>query len=216
MFEQIFNKFSLEVSLFPYKTISNRTGLDNNIGGIIEVIKDSQSRDEIGKTFSIKLDEYFLHKYGHPHSLKYQQARHSFIQSQAGYTIICYILQVKDRHNGNILIDESGNIIHIDFGFIFDISPGNNLRFEDADFKLTKEMVAIMGGLNSQHFLFYQDLCIKAFLLIRRFKTHIINIIQLMYESGIKCFLPHTHQVIYIYSYYHTHYHIHYHYFRIW
>ncbi len=78
-----------------------------------------------------------------------------------------YILQVKDRHNGNILIDKNGNIIHIDFGFIFDISPGNNLRFEDADFKFTKEMANIMGGYNSQHYLFYSNLCIKAFLLIR-------------------------------------------------
>lgn len=45
--------------------------------------------------------------------------------------------QVKDRHNGNLMITQEGRILHIDFGFLFDFSPGRDLRLETAPFKLT-------------------------------------------------------------------------------
>ncbi len=41
VFQQIFERLGLDIKLFPYKTISNRTGLDKNIGGIIEVLKNT-------------------------------------------------------------------------------------------------------------------------------------------------------------------------------
>lgn len=69
----------------------------------------------------------------------------------AGYSLLCYILQIKDRHNGNILLDSKGHVVHVDFGFLLSNSPGN-MNFEAVTFKLTKEYADVMGGPRSKNF----------------------------------------------------------------
>jgi phosphatidylinositol 4-kinase A len=59
------------------------------------------------------LQGFFVSRYGGEDSVTYQKARQNFIQSMAAYSVACYILQIKDRHNGNIMIDGEGHIIHI-------------------------------------------------------------------------------------------------------
>lgn len=63
----------------------------------------------------------------------------------AAYSIVCYLLQIKDRHNGNILMDDVGHIVHIDFGFMLSNSPGG-VNFEAAPFKLTRELLEVLDS----------------------------------------------------------------------
>mmetsp|Transcript_8530 Transcript_8530/g.13150 ORF Transcript_8530/g.13150 Transcript_8530/m.13150 type:complete len:109 (+) Transcript_8530:2719-3045(+) len=82
---------------------------------------------------------------------RYQAAKQNFMKSMAGYSLLCYILQIKDRHNGNILLDSRGHMIHVDFGFMLSNSPGN-MNFEAHTFKLTQEYIDVLGGLRSKFF----------------------------------------------------------------
>jgi phosphatidylinositol 4-kinase len=47
-------------------------------------------------------------------------------------------MQVKDRHNGNIMIRRDGSIVHIDFGFFMSNAPGKGVELEKkVAFKMT-------------------------------------------------------------------------------
>lgn len=79
------------------------------------------------------------------------------MKSLVGSSILTYALRLKDRHNGNILIDREGHIIHIDFGFIFGLSPGG-INFETSPFKLTTEYIALLDGKDSPLYNDFKDL----------------------------------------------------------
>jgi phosphatidylinositol 4-kinase len=203
--------------------------------GTLEVVPNAVSRDQLGKKVDGGLYEYFLDKYGPPTSDAFQQvfiltivkgfnksyqARKNFIKSMAAYSVVCYILQIKDRHNGNILIDEEGHLIHIgrkcirillcninlDFGFIFDTSPGGDFGFEIAPFKLSAEMIEIMGGRpDAEPFKWFMVLSTRAFLAarfllfqfwiltsFRQYTASIVTLVQLMLDTGLPCFKGET------------------------
>ena len=185
-FRGIFNSVGLDCYVYPYRVTATAPGC-----GVIDVLPKSVSRDMLGRETVNGLYEYFVSKYGTEESIAFQQARLNFVKSMAAYSVISYLLQFKDRHNGNIMIDDEGHILHIDFGFCFDIAPGG-VRFERAPFKLTSEMVAVMGGTRSQSFRWFEELCIKAFLVSRPYTEKLCHMIKLMIDSGLPCFKPET------------------------
>ncbi|EHY51910.1 phosphatidylinositol-4- kinase [Exophiala dermatitidis] len=188
-FRGIFNSVGLDVYVFPYRVTATAPGC-----GVIDVLPNSISRDMLGREAVNGLHDYFVTKYGGEHSVRYQEARSEFVKSMAAYSVISYLLQFKDRHNGNIMVDDKGHILHIDFGFCFDIAPGG-VKFERAPFKLTPEMIAVMGGddpATSQPYRWFEELTIKAFLASRQYCDKLSHIVELMLDSGLPCFKPET------------------------
>ncbi|CAD8060055.1 unnamed protein product [Paramecium sonneborni] len=81
--------------------------------GVLEFCANTISRDALKKKYLAF--KCLIHIYKRIFKLDYDKVQIRFIQSLASYSIISYLLQIKDRFNGNIMIDSKGRIIHIDF-----------------------------------------------------------------------------------------------------
>jgi phosphatidylinositol 4-kinase len=191
----ILKKLQVGVWIRPYGIIA--TSADS---GVIEAIPDTVSLDVLRRcvpSYTSLLD-FYERFYGDRSSEAFRAAKENFVKSLAGYSIICYLLQIKDRHNGNILIDNRGHIMHIDFGFVFGLTPGGNMGFEKAPFKLTQEMIDLMGGLHSSTFHKYRDYCVKTFMALRKEHNRIVLLLEMMSygSSHLKFFGNDPHHTI--------------------
>ncbi|CAH1433402.1 unnamed protein product [Lactuca virosa] len=186
-FYDIFQEAGLPLWLRPYEVL-----VTSSYTALIETIPDTASIHSIKSRFPniTSLRDFFVAKY-QENSSSYKLAQRNFVESMAGYSLVCYLLQVKDRHNGNLLLDEEGHIIHIDFGFMLSNSPGG-VNFESAPFKLTRELLEVMDsdaeGVPSEFFDYFKVLCIQGFLTCRKHAERIILLVEMLQDSGFPCF----------------------------
>nr|XP_043614981.1 phosphatidylinositol 4-kinase beta 1-like isoform X2 [Erigeron canadensis] len=186
-FYDIFQEAGLPLWLRPYEVL-----VTSSYTALIETIPDTASLHSIKSRFPdvLSLRDFFIAKY-QENSSTYKLAQRNFVESMAGYSLVCYLLQVKDRHNGNLLLDEEGHIIHIDFGFMLSNSPGG-VNFESAPFKLTRELLEVMDsdaeGVPSEFFDYFKVLCIQGFLTCRKHAERIILLVEMLQDSGFPCF----------------------------
>ncbi|CAL9683053.1 unnamed protein product [Knipowitschia caucasica] len=188
--ESIWETESLDLCLLPYGCIS--TG--NRIG-MIEIVKDATTianiqQSVVGSTGAFK-DE-ILCQWLRDKCIcedKFQQAVEKFLFSCGGYCVATYVLGIGDRHNDNIMITESGNLFHIDFGHIL----GNYKSFmgiskEWVPFVLTPDFLYVMGTSgkkSSPNFLKFQDVCVKAYLALRHHTNLLIILFSMMLMTGM-------------------------------
>ncbi|GME36397.1 Phosphatidylinositol 3-/4-kinase catalytic [Neofusicoccum parvum] len=142
------------------------------------------------------LRDHFVQTFGEADSETNGAAVDAFARSLAAYSIISYVLQLKDRHNGNILIDNQGHIIHIDFGFMLSNTPGS-MGFEAAPFKLTQEYVDVLGGVGSPGYNLFKMLCKQAFQALRKEAERIVMLVEMMGKSSqMPCFAAGVQQAV--------------------
>ncbi|KAF1917250.1 phosphatidylinositol 4-kinase-like protein PIK1 [Ampelomyces quisqualis] len=186
----------------PVWTKRMRILVTGESSGLIETITNGVSLHSLKRSLTLAsiaagtnprkriatLQDHWRKTFGEPESDAYIAGVNAFARSLAAYSMISYVLQLKDRHNGNLLIDNMGHIIHIDFGFMLSNSPGS-MGFEAAPFKLTQEYVDVLGGLASPAFEDFKVLCKRAFQALRKEAERLIMLVELMSkQSKMDCF----------------------------
>ncbi|KAK2196748.1 bifunctional Phosphatidylinositol 3--4-kinase [Babesia duncani] len=184
LFVDIFENAQIPLWLRPMEILV--TGSNS---GIMEFLNDTASVDVLKRKFNVEsvakiFDALFADNI--------YEARKNFVESHAAYSVISYLLQVKDRHNGNILLDSMGHVIHIDYGFCLSNCPGN-FNFETSPFKLTTEYLDMMGGEASDNFCYFRTLVIRGLLEARKYVDRIVLLVEMMTTANkMPCFVAGT------------------------
>lgn len=171
----IFKNKKLRLKLTPYEILSTGPNC-----GIVEFIPDAFSIDYIKKKMieatgrDMDLVDFYKLKFGS----QFKSAVNNLADSLAAYSLVCYILQIKDRHNANILINQKdGSLIHIDFGFIL---ASRLLNFETAPFKITGDIIRLLGGLEGEGFKRFREAMIDGFQALHEDNEKIMILVKML------------------------------------
>lgn len=188
--QEAFDLAGLELWVSPYRILA--TGRTT---GVIEMVRNAMSFDALKKRPGYGkggLREHLrrMTEFTADPSEAFRSAQMNFVRSLAAYSLMSYLFLFKDRHNGNLLLDTAGHVIHIDFGFVFGIAPGGSFSLEmSTPFKLTEEMLDVMGGLRSSLFSEFVTLFCCGFLALQAYRDTFLTIVEITCEeSTFKCF----------------------------
>ena len=174
----LLKRVNLDLKLTPYRILA--TGARD---GMIEFVSNSSPVSEVvAKHGSIQ--NYFAAHFPEPGALHgvRPDVLSTFVKSCAGYCVITYLLGIGDRHLDNIMLLPEGNLLHIDFGFIF----GQDPKPMPPPFRLTPQMVEAMGGEEHENFVRFKRYCSQAYNCFRDNANLILTLLGLMVDAGIK------------------------------
>uniref|UniRef100_A0A8C1NGI2 phosphatidylinositol-4,5-bisphosphate 3-kinase n=1 Tax=Cyprinus carpio TaxID=7962 RepID=A0A8C1NGI2_CYPCA len=181
----------LDLRMLPYGCLS--TG---NKTGLIEVVKNSDTIANIQRNNSNSAATAAFNKDALLNWLKSKnpgdkldQAIEEFTLSCAGYCVATYVLGIGDRHSDNIMISETGQLFHIDFGhFLGNFKSKFGINRERVPFILTYDFVhVIQEGRtnNSEKFERFRECCEQAYKILCRNGTLFVNLFALMKAAGL-------------------------------
>lgn len=138
--------------------------------GIIEFVRDSKTLERIAKEGYSSLINYVLE---HNEREMPKLIKDRIFKSLAISSCMAYILGLRDRNMGNILMNKQGQIFHIDYEYIME-SPKTNV-FGEPVIKVTREMIEILGGEQSQYYAKFKEYIINVFDILRLYKQTVFS-----------------------------------------
>uniref|UniRef100_A0AAQ6AEU4 Phosphatidylinositol-4,5-bisphosphate 3-kinase n=1 Tax=Amphiprion ocellaris TaxID=80972 RepID=A0AAQ6AEU4_AMPOC len=191
LMENLWKTEGLDLRMIPYGCLS--TG---NKMGLIEVVKNSDTIANIQRNSSNSAATAAFNKDALLNWLKsknpedkLEQAIEEFTLSCAGYCVATYVLGIGDRHNDNIMIRETGQLFHIDFGhFLGNFKRKLGINRERVPFILTYDFVhVIQQGRtnNSEKFERFREYCERAYKILCRNGTLFVNLFTMMKAAGL-------------------------------
>lgn len=96
-----------------------------------------------------------------------------FLQSLAISSSLSYILGLGDRHLDNIMINNLGQLFHIDYGYLMD-NPTTSI-ISNPNIKVTTVMIDFLGGIEGKYYKEFTQYIIQIYDILRLYKNLIIN-----------------------------------------
>lgn len=192
LMDQMWKSEDLDLKMIPYGCLT--TG--RNVG-VIQLVPEANTIANIQKEFGrgVQLLSAFSYyalfkwlKQHNPSDVDLDQAIYNFTRSCAGYCVATYVLGIGDRHSDNIMLKKNGQLFHIDFGHIL----GNfkyfmSIKRERVPFVLTHDFVYVItkGKTKMSEFDNFQQICEKAFLILRKHSSLLISLFAMMLSTGL-------------------------------
>uniref|UniRef100_H3DCH7 phosphatidylinositol-4,5-bisphosphate 3-kinase n=1 Tax=Tetraodon nigroviridis TaxID=99883 RepID=H3DCH7_TETNG len=191
LMENLWKKEGLDLRMIPYGCLSTGDKM-----GLIEVVKNSDTIANIQRNSSNSAATAAFNKDALLNWLKsknpegkLEKAIEEFTLSCAGYCVATYVLGIGDRHNDNIMIRETGQLFHIDFGhFLGNFKRKLGINRERVPFILTYDFVhVIQQGRtnNSEKFERFREYCERAYKILCRNGMLFVNLFAMMKAAGL-------------------------------
>uniref|UniRef100_A0A6C0E8Z8 Phosphatidylinositol 3-kinase n=1 Tax=viral metagenome TaxID=1070528 RepID=A0A6C0E8Z8_9ZZZZ len=147
--------------------------------GIIEFVEHSQTLR------AINLKGYTLQNYvcDINKTEKIDIIKNRFVKSLAISSCISYILGLGDRHLDNIMMNNKGQIFHIDYGYLME-NPKTHI-LGAPNIKMTSDMIDFIGGNQSEYYKMFKDFTCLTYDLMRLYKNIITNYYHMLADEQL-------------------------------
>ncbi|GFE55711.1 hypothetical protein BaOVIS_031150 [Babesia ovis] len=171
----ILRQHGIESHIMTYNVVAT-----SSQDGFVEFLMDTKPLSAVMSDHG-SIAAYLLGNYPSHTDMSYKQA--NFIGSLASYSAITYLLGVGDRHNDNLIISQSGHVIHVDYGYVLGSDPR---PLPVPPFKLSKELLDFVGGSGSFMYRRFKHRFYVIFSILKRHAKLFIILCYLLVGSNLR------------------------------